>query len=138
MKKIIVGLVMVLALWVGQAFAGTVALTTVGTDTFTTAYHTMSRSWAHLTATNPTGAYLDTRRFTYLEVQIVGTWDGTPGTLTLQGSDDASGGTYFTLTGLPAGVPTAVSYSANPTVLIPIWEIPNYVKPVLAGAHTGA
>lgn len=127
MKKLILA-GLIIALLATPSWAGTVApkialsSSPVGqTETIT---------WAHLTSTNASGDAMNVSMFRSLEVQIKGTWN--TGTLTIQGSDD--GTDYLNLRAL--STMAAISQTADPTVLIVIFETPNYVKPVLAGAGT--
>lgn len=128
MKRIILAAVALLMM-VTLSWAGTVAPTAPITPLNSLGL-TRTITWAHLTASNASGDAVDVSMFRALEVQIKGTWN--TGTLTIQGSDD--GTNYLGLRSLSSLA--AISQTADPTVLIPILETPNYVKPVLAGAGT--
>lgn len=125
--------VMVLSLFMtASVWAGTITPTVVTTGSPQVGM-TKVVTWTALTSTNASGAPEDCRKYQTVRVQIKGTPGWNTGTLTIQGSDD--GTNYVTLRAL--STVTAISYTADPTTLIEIFEgSPNYIKPVLSGAGT--
>jgi hypothetical protein len=128
LRKLLAALLIGALLLPVSSWAGTVTATKVRQQDAIGQSDT--HTWAHLTSTNASGAAIDVRKYRMLEVQIKGTWN--TGTLTIQGSDDGSNYLILTDTKTLADI----SYAADPTKFIVIWETPNWIKPVLATPGT--